>query len=98
MRRFRQVKTTCFGLELHDDFEGAIARFSRAYADLDANITPKVHAVLDHILPFFMSVDNRRGLGYWSEQAAEAVYHDFNFLWCRSYKVLFFIQDSQSSS
>lgn len=36
----------------------------RANVNLDANITLKVHAVLDPILPFFMSVDNTRRLGY----------------------------------
>uniref|UniRef100_A0A1I8I628 Arf-GAP with coiled-coil, ANK repeat and PH domain-containing protein 2 n=2 Tax=Macrostomum lignano TaxID=282301 RepID=A0A1I8I628_9PLAT len=62
-----------------------------AYADLGISTTPKVHALIDHVVPFLSSADNREarhGLGFWSEQAGEAVHRDFNSLWCRSYKVL----------
>uniref|UniRef100_A0A1I8IQA2 MYND-type domain-containing protein n=1 Tax=Macrostomum lignano TaxID=282301 RepID=A0A1I8IQA2_9PLAT len=89
LRCFREVKRTCFSLELRDGFETAVAHFAQAYADLGISTTPKVHALIDHVVPFLSSADNREarhGLGFWSEQAGEAVHRDFNSLWCRSYK------------
>ena len=72
LRCFREVKRKCFGQELHNDFELAIAAFADAYAGLGIGFTPKVHAVLCHVAPFLNtaarhpSASARRGLDFWA--------------------------------
>lgn len=87
IRYFRRVKETCFGVELQSGYEDAVARFAQAYAELETTTTPKVHALIDHVLPFLLRTEKQQGLGYWSEHSSEAVHHDFNLLWGRSFKV-----------
>lgn len=81
---FKSVVTACFGNDLHSNYKEKIATFRRSYIDLNVSITPKVHAVLFHIEDFCEL--NQTGLGFYSEQAMEAVHFDFNSMWQR-YKV-----------
>ena len=66
------------GLELCCDWIESIEKFSKAYKELDnISITPKVHLVIHHIKDFFALKRYKKGLSYWTEQAFEAVHHDF---------------------
>jgi hypothetical protein len=91
LRCFSAVKSSCFGMELRPDFENAIAAFQKAYTDLGIAVTPKVHAVFDHVAPFLRaknrSAEHQRGLGYWSEHVMEAAHCDFSRMWSSGYKV-----------
>ena len=58
-----------------------IEMFRQDYLDLNINITPKVHAVIFHIVEFCERVDT--GLGRFSEQASESVHHNFRTTWQR---------------
>ena len=65
------------GLEHRCDWSESIEKFSKAYKELDnVSITPKVH-VIHHIKDFFALKGYKKGLSYWTEQAFEAVHHDF---------------------
>lgn len=81
---FKSVVNSCFGKELHSDYKSKIEAFKRSYIDLDVSVTPKVHAVFFHVEDF-CDLKNI-GLGFYSEQAMEAVHFDFNSFWQR-YKV-----------
>ena len=51
---------------------------------LPTNVTPKVHAVFHHVGEFCGMVN--KGLGPWSEQAAESLHSDFTKMW-QNYKL-----------
>lgn len=91
LRSFRDVQRTCFGARLLDGFEEAISEFTAAYQRLAIPISPKVHAVLDHVAPFLREQSaaplGARGLGFWSEQASESVHADFLRVWTRGQKL-----------
>ena len=77
-RAFKDVQESCMGLELCCDWIESIEKFSKAYKELDnISITPKVHLVIHHIKDFFALKGYEKGLSYWTEQAFEAVHHDF---------------------
>ena len=76
---FRKVVDACFGTELDRNFKNFITAFELSYKDLDINITPKVHAVIFHVTDFCEK--NQVGLATYSEQAMEAVHHDFKNMW-----------------
>ena len=86
LRCFRRVRT-CFGLELQQGFQEAIAQFAQAYEDLEIAHTPKVHVLIDHVLPFLLGNSKNCRLGYWAEHASEAMHHDVNPIWLQCYKV-----------
>ena len=78
------MKAMCFQKELSEDYKKSIKEFEASYKLLGISITPKVHAVLDHIEDFFEQQNDVLGLGYHSEQASEAVQRDFTKLWSGS--------------
>ena len=84
-RSFNVVVSSCFGQDLHLSYKEDIEMFRQDYLDLNINITPKVHAVIFHIVEFCERVDT--GLGRFSEQASESVHHNFKTTWQR-FKVL----------
>ena len=79
MKAFNEVVEGCFGKELVDGYKEKISKFKECYKSLDLSITPKVHIVFQHIEEFLSmksTSQERKGLGYWSEQAFEAMHHD----------------------
>jgi hypothetical protein len=74
----------CYGATLDPGYKAAITVFKQRYSELNTSITPKVHAVIHHIIQF--CEPRGMGLGQWSEQASEAVHSDFNATWLK-YKV-----------
>ena len=67
--------------KVKSDYRVAIKEFEASYKLLGISVTPKVHAVLDHIEDFFVRQNDGLGLGHHSEQASEAVHKDFTKLW-----------------
>ena len=45
------------------------------------SITPKIHIIEHHIVDFLKRKEERHGLGWWSEQAFEAMHHDMKCEW-----------------
>ena len=78
LRCFSKVQDACFGQELKEGFENVIKQFCQVYRSLDnMSITPKIHIVEHHIVDFFREIeDKEHGLGWYSEQGFEAIYHD----------------------
>ena len=56
-----------------------IVAFEKAFMKLGISVTPKVHAVFEH-LPEFLSL-GYGPLGFYSEQATEACHYDFIPIW-----------------
>ena len=83
MKSFKDVRKSCFGSIKQSDHLWHIKKFEDSYKDLHIPVTPKVHAVLDHIQDFLEDKEDV-GLGPYSEQASESVHHDFNRLWTES--------------
>ena len=53
LKDFKDVKDAFFGKEVDYTYKGAIREFEKSYKNLDISVTPKVHAVLDHLEDFF---------------------------------------------
>uniref|UniRef100_A0A1I8HLA7 Solute carrier family 35 member F4 n=1 Tax=Macrostomum lignano TaxID=282301 RepID=A0A1I8HLA7_9PLAT len=85
LRCFRDVKASCFGMSVCGDFENRVRAFEQAYIDLGIRVTPKVHAVIDHVVQFLnmsnLAGEPKKGLGFWSEQVVETAHHDFSSMW-----------------
>ena len=81
LKDFKTIKDMCFGKEVKSDYRVAIKEFEASYKLLGISVTPKVHAVLDHIEDFFVRQNDGLGLRHHSEQASEAVHKDFTKLW-----------------
>ena len=47
------------------------------------SVTPKIHIVEHHIVDFLKRKGEEHGLGWWSEQAFEAVHSDMKKEWER---------------
>ena len=79
MKAFNDVVESCFGKELVEGYKEKISVFKDCYMSLVLSITPKVHIVFQHITEFLAmrsTLEEKKGLGYWSEQAFEAMHHD----------------------
>ncbi len=79
LEQFETVTTSCFSTLLKTSFEQDVANFKASFLRLDINVTPKVHCVFSHVPDFCRR--KRAGLGRFSEQASEAVHHDFKERW-----------------
>ena len=79
LKDFDQVRRSCFGQTLHDDFLLAIGDFQRSYMDLNIPITPKLHAIFVHVKQFCSK--HNLSLGPYSEQSSESVHADFKSVW-----------------
>ena len=64
-----------------EGYKQVIREFETSYKLLGIGVTPKVHAVLDHVEDFLDRQNDGLGLGHHSEQASEAVHSDFKKLW-----------------
>ena len=80
-RAFKQVVHDCFSIKLQTSYKTSINNFSKLYRDLGISVTPKVHMVERHIVDFFELKGEAAGMGFYSEQAMEAVHHDFKVVW-----------------
>ena len=58
-----------------------IELFRSAYMKLQISVTPKIHAIIDHV-PEFCQL-KKVDLGKFSEQASESVHSDFQKTWQR---------------
>ena len=76
---FNDVVESCYGADLHPEYEKKIMEFKTNYLKLGINISPKIHAVFYHV-PDFCKRTNQ-SLGPFSEQASESIHHDFNITW-----------------
>lgn len=87
----RIVKQKCFGDQLVEGFLTAIEEFEKAYHALGISVTPKAHALIDHVPQFLNEMTARsgmmRGLGFWSEQAMESAHRDFSCFWTQRFRV-----------
>ena len=81
LRAFKKVKDNCFGQTIQNKaiLQEQIMDFRVAYLDLGIEISTKVHILVDHVYDFCIQKD--KGLGYFSEQASEAVHSDFSKTW-----------------
>ena len=66
-----EVVATCYGPELHPDFEKKPEKFTEAYLSLKINVTPKIHSVMHHVTEFCHLTGV--GLEPWSEQCREVI-------------------------
>ena len=81
------VVLSCYGRVLSPNYKDQINFFRRSYKNLKISVTPKIHAVLFHIIEFCDS--KGMGLSPRSEQASESVHHDFKQKWKNlTYKIL----------
>ena len=78
-KAFNDVVLSCYGRALSLNYKDQINVFRRCYKNLKISFTPKIHAVLFHIIEFCDS--KGMGLSPWSEQASESVHHDFKQKW-----------------
>ena len=81
LRSFDAVRKSCFGEHLSSTFMSDIELFRSAYMKLQISVTPKIHAIIDHV-PEFCQL-KKVGLGKFSEQASESVHSDFQKTWQR---------------
>ena len=77
----REVKNACFSHALAPDYAQKILDFKMAYCQLGLSVTPKMHALFQHV-PEYCS-RTQKGLAIVSEQTSEAVHHDFKRTWAR---------------
>ena len=87
-RAFDRVVSTRFGNTLKEGYQETIEQFKAAYLSLGISVTPKVHIVFQHVSEFLDIVNSGGekssfGLGYFSEQAFEAMHSDIKGLWER---------------
>ena len=61
-----------------------IAAFRKAYLSLNVRVTPKMHIIMAHIVPYLehkAAVGDNTGLGIDTAQPFEAVHKDFTKRW-----------------
>ena len=78
---FNDVVESCFGNELLPGYADYICKFEQAYLDLELNITPKVHLLIEHTVENIES--HGCGLGIFNESAAESIHADFDHFYQR---------------
>ena len=87
---FDKVRMSCFSEVLIPSYKNDIIHFGNLYCNLKTpegkfvDITPKIHVLLDHVPKFCER--KGKGLGFYNEQASEAVHSDFLKIW-NNYKV-----------
>lgn len=90
LRSLKKVVDSCFGGAVSDSFRADLKQFSEDYRAAEISVTPKAHIIMAHVETFIdLKADETgvlRGLGYFSEQAVEAVHADFGAFW-KKYKV-----------
>ena len=84
IKQFNNVRKKVFGNKLEACWKEAIRDFSYAYKQI-LNITKplKVHIGIAHICDFIEKYDNGRGLGFYSEEAGEALHQKFETIFSK---------------
>ena len=76
--KFGKVKQSCFGTSLSPNYQSRLSDFKAAYLQLNITVTPCAHILMDHVPDFFNVQDElgeeKKGLGFYSEQAFEAMH------------------------
>uniref|UniRef100_A0A1I8HAM9 CCHC-type domain-containing protein n=1 Tax=Macrostomum lignano TaxID=282301 RepID=A0A1I8HAM9_9PLAT len=72
LQDFNAVREACFGQSLAADYSLYIARFQTTCRYLELSVTPKMHALFDHVPAFCGKYG--KGLGSFSEQAVESAH------------------------
>ena len=79
LRLLDKVVTSCFSLALLPEFEESVDRFIRHYKtlieDFGITVTVKLHIIFNHVPSFCKKTG--LGLGFFSEQATEAINYSF---------------------
>lgn len=73
---FNDVVSCCFGKDLDPQFNSIIQSFVCEVKTVGIRFTPKLHILAIHVPEFCR--ETNQGLGFFSEQASEAVHHAFN--------------------
>ena len=90
LKDFRNIKRSCFGFQLEDEYESCISSFKNsflAYQEIAISVgkklslTWKIHIVINHVAPFVKH--NRTGLGQYAEQVGESIHAQFKPTWKR---------------
>ena len=77
---FDKIVSECFGTNPVDinKVEGLVADFESAYKKIGISVTPKVHAIFDHLVPTLkLPYLKGHGLGVCTEQAGESFHFHF---------------------
>ena len=77
--KFDKVVAGSFGMVQSKTIQADIRAFEIAFMKLGISVTPKVHAVIEH-LPEFLAL-GYGPLGPYSEQTTEAAHYDFAKIW-----------------
>lgn len=83
-RKLKSVVEACFSIKLDPKYKESIENFKKSYLALEISVTPKIHIIFEHVVEFCEYYG--QGLGYFSEQAMEAVHCDFKATW-NNYKI-----------
>lgn len=83
VKELQIVMDGCFGKTLSFDYKNEIKQFCSSYRNLGLKPNLKFHILEVHIVEFLEYKDSRYGLGYWTEQALEAIHCDFKKFWLR---------------
>ena len=84
MRDFNTVRKQCFGIDLDPKYKESIAVFAKSWLKCEKSITLKCHVLFVHVVQFLermASVYPNKGLGFWAEQAIEAVHSKWDEFW-----------------
>ena len=87
-QKLEKVVAACFGVTLVAGYKQTIKEFQDQYMSLGVSVSPKLHIIFQHIGEFLDLVNEKRegfpvGLGFFSEQAFEAVHADVKKNWER---------------
>ena len=88
LRKFKEVRHSCFGKELLPDYATHLDNYSEALENLSTDHNVSI-IVKNHITKFHVKTwceRNKVGLGARSEQAAESGHHKFSKLWVERFK------------
>ena len=66
---------------MHPNFRDSISDFQKSYRSFGISVTQKVNTVFEHVARFLELKGLKTGLGAWSEQAMESVYHNLKLEW-----------------
>jgi len=75
LEKFRNVKSSCFGMVLAPDWRFHINEFTKAFLALKIEEYTKAHHAMVHVAQFIDRV--KRPLGPYSEQCSETVHRGF---------------------
>ena len=79
-----KIVTSCFSMKRKDDnLSNNINELKKHLSATTISETLKIHVLLVHLDQCLNFLENKRGLGFWSEQAGESVHRVFKKFWSR---------------